>query len=274
MLGMIWEARPAAATILGPVRLARADQTSVTITKTKRTAPHPLLSAALRADPQSAPWSFQRASRQLRRHQQWAQQQAATGAPAERVRRVHEYVHRRVLRGDYDASCARLDRTLESGDYNCLTATLLYLDLCRVSGTDVRALASPNHVRIVWQAAGTSRAIETTDPRWQPEALRADEFPITDRQLVARVYYNLGIEYAKREEYAAAESLTRTGWSLDPTLDDARENWLATLNNWSVRLIHRGQFVQARQLIERGLQVDQQYVPLRRAQQYLSRHSL
>jgi tetratricopeptide (TPR) repeat protein len=91
----------------------------------------------------------------------------------------------------------------------------------------------------------------------------AGERLLCDSALIGRIYYNLGLEYANRDRYELSIAATHRSYELDPTHLAARNNLLATLNNWSLLLAQRGDIPAALDATRRGLQLDPHYAPLR-----------
>ncbi|MCY2992185.1 MAG: hypothetical protein NTY19_30530 [Planctomycetota bacterium] len=70
------------------------------------------------------------------------------GVPSERARAraILRGLHEHVLTGRYQATCTELDRTLDQGRYNCVTATILYRCLAARAALSLTTRAEPNHV--------------------------------------------------------------------------------------------------------------------------------
>ncbi len=205
-------------------------------------------------------------------HAHWArfQQQLGPQAAAEhRARVAFEYLHAEILTGPFHPGCARVQRTLDDGTHNCLTATLLYLDACRSCGLAAIALATPGHVCVGLRIDGRDFRVETTSPRWelQPRSHgHPTERPISDTALVGRVYYNLGLQAAERGDFARAVVATRRGYELDPAHDAARANLLATLHNWSLELARRGEHAEALRVLAEAVELKAERAPTKKTE--------
>jgi tetratricopeptide (TPR) repeat protein len=81
-------------------------------------------------------------------------------------------------------------------------------------------------------------------------------------QLLAKVYYNLGVERLESSRYSEAVDLFGMGQQLDRGDTAARENLLAAYNNWALAECDAGRYARAAELIEQGLQIDARYPPL------------
>lgn len=198
------------------------------------------------------------------------------GTPRERARAVFEFLHQRILTGSYDADCTELSRTLDEGTYNCVSSLLLYRALCQRLGLDMIAVETPGHsFAVLIDAHEAPLEIETTCPDWfelsdagrRRRQLRAGTGPQHDsddhreaarRQLsgpalVAIVYYNRAIDLLRRGSFAEAVAANQMALRLDPASVDARENLLATLNNWALDLFDRGDREQSLAVLRFGL---------------------
>jgi hypothetical protein len=75
-------------------------------------------------------------------------------------------LHTELLTGKYQATCSDVAVTLDRGDFNCLTGTILFVCAARHFGLDAQALAAEGHVLCQIQGAGGDFHVETTCPRW------------------------------------------------------------------------------------------------------------
>lgn len=193
-------------------------------------------------------------------------------------RAIFDFLHVQLLTGKYSSKCNRLDKTLADGDYNCVSATLLYLQLCRQAGLSAVAVAAPAHVFTRFPSCQLD--VETTFPRWFEVAAaerRADaesrraRYPATassapremnDIQLLGKVYFNRGVGLLADGQFAAAVTCLHLAGKLDPDDPTAEVNLLAALNNWALAQGDAGDFEQATRLVEYGLSIDPQYPQL------------
>ena len=193
---------------------------------------------------------------------------------ADRPRAILSALHRLVLTGKYKAECTEVQRTLESGDYNCVTATVLYLELCRRHGLAGSAVAIPAHVYCRLQGK-QEQDIQTTCKDWFDVAGRnsnafakqvaAQAIPprtLGDVELLSKVYYNRGVSQLEAHEYAAAITMLKISLVLDAADEPARNNLLAAHNNWALALCDAGDFATAADKLTAGRAIDAQYGPL------------
>jgi tetratricopeptide (TPR) repeat protein len=196
----------------------------------------------------------------------------------DRPRAILSALHRLVLTGKYKAECTEVQRTLDSGDYNCVTATVLYLELCRRHGLTGAAVAIPAHVYCRLQGQ-REQDIQTTCQDWFEVAeqnrnpadnvlakqIAAQATPpraLSDVELLGKVYYNRGVSQLEAQQYGAAIALLKISLALDPKDEPARNNLLAAHNNWALALCDAGDFAAAADKLAAGRAVDAQYGPL------------
>ena len=183
-------------------------------------------------------------------------------------RAVFEFMHKQVLRGVYRAQCT-LSRSLDQGDFNCLTATVLYQWLCEACGIECHPISATAHVycRI---AGAESCDVETTSRAWtQAVQSRRDVEDaaharvITPVELVGKIYYNRGSAMLEQGLFAEAIETLRMALELDSGHQAARTNFLAAINNWALAKCDAGAYDDAAQLVIQGLQLAPEYEPLR-----------
>ena len=124
-----------------------------------------------------------------------------------------EFLHEELLVGDYCATCTEVQHAFTRGDFNCVSATLLYQCLCRRLGLDPIAVATTTHVRS--RFAKEEMDVETTCDDWF-ETVRKDPSlqllrtklqktrDLSDLQLIGKIYYNRGVSLLERRQFAAA----------------------------------------------------------------------
>lgn len=191
-------------------------------------------------------------------------------SPREAARRLLAFLHDEALGGGYRPEASRLSIALRRGDYNCLSATLLYAALAERLGWKVEGLLWPAHVAC---ALGVAEPIDVEptcrdwfrapDPLAQGELRRqalarlgvsfaaAAPRRLDRRQLVALVYFNLGTERLGAGPSSAARETLERAAALDPDSPEIRGNLLAALNNEAASLQREGAAVEARALLER-----------------------
>ena len=177
------------------------------------------------------------------------------------------FMHKSILTGQYSADCNALQRTLSDGDYNCVTATILYCCLANQCGLPVKAVSVPGHVRCRL-VENPPYPIETTDPDWTARRQAMDQDSpagqqgtgqqgrlLSPVQLLAKLYYNRGLVLLSQRQYEEALAATELSWQLDPYHEAAGENVATVINNWALVLCAEGHFSQSLQLLSRGQQL-------------------
>ncbi len=187
------------------------------------------------------------------------------GTAIERLRAIHTDAHRFVLTGYYKSTTSDIRTTIENGDFNCLTSLLVYWDLCQAAGIDVQAQLVHGHIFLSFTTSGgQSQAIEPGSPQWINRLLSeiSDTRPLSWTEVLAKIYYNRGLECLHAQRYAAGTDLLRTSISLDAADADARLNLAAGLNNWAVEQCRQQRYSAAASLIDQGLALDPASAPL------------
>jgi tetratricopeptide (TPR) repeat protein len=181
----------------------------------------------------------------------------------ENAANVFRFMHERILTGEYSVSCNALQRALYDGDYNCVTATILYCCLANHCDLSVRPVSVPGHVRCRL-IDNPPRTIETTDPVWRAIDAANDcdvaasiqsGRVLNPVQLLAKLFYNRGLTLLSERQFEQALVATELSWQLDPQHDAAGENVATVINNWALVLCAEGHFSQSLQLLGRGQQL-------------------
>jgi len=194
------------------------------------------------------------------------------GTAAERAEELLRRLHVAVLTGRYDKQATDLRRVIATGDFNCLSATVLFGAVCERANISVEYWSQPGHVYCRLSERG--QRIEPASRQWgsAPQSLQASAPArrITPVQLVGKFYYNRGVEQLQRREFEAGIASLRRASQLDPLDADAPANLLAGLNNWALALVEQDQPVAAAALIGRGLAIDPGFAPLVANRRYLA----
>ncbi|MCL4204397.1 MAG: tetratricopeptide repeat protein [Pirellulaceae bacterium] len=227
---------------------------------------------------------------------QWAAaSRSDAAAPVSRASVLLDWLHRHVLTGQYQPACTELHRTLDTGDFSCVTSTILYRCLAESQGLTTETLSQPGHVFCRFPA-DPPVMIQTTSPTGivAPASvappLRTDgvstvsQAPsrmLTDVQLVAKIYYNRGVLLLKKEAYPESLPWLLRASQLDPDDAAAHSNLLACLNNWAISECHADRFERAMHLLDQGKSIapdctmftdNEIYVHYRWAQQLCEQH--
>lgn len=206
----------------------------------------------------------EQANVKLQEHFQWM----ASHLPAkwgryslqERSEWVFHSMHDRLLTGEYIEDQNALSTAIVDGDFNCVSATILYQILADHAGLPTMAMQTRGHVwcRLL---SRPELDIETTCPTWfllEPHdqslspGIQAgeDARALAATGLVAKIPYNQASLLAAAGDYRGAIEHLNRSLTLDPADVAARKNRVAILNNWAVQCIHNHDGDQALKLIE------------------------
>lgn len=96
-----------------------------------------------------------------------AQQAAGKTSQQSLTRALFEAMHKELLTKPYSLDCTELSKVMQTGHFNCVSATVLFNCLAEKAGLDVCALEMPGHaLSRVKFADGTAMNLETTCPTW------------------------------------------------------------------------------------------------------------
>jgi hypothetical protein len=189
------------------------------------------------------------------------------------ARAILDWLHRHVLTGDYQPACTEINRTLETGNFNCVTSTILYRCLADAHGVTVETLSQPDHVfcrvpgspPIIIQTTSPTGVIDLASSagplptEMVSNATQSPERVLSDVQLVAKIYYNRGVLLLEDYAYAAALAWLSRATHLDTQDATARSNLLACINNGAIYQAHTGDFPSALRLLEQGKMIAPNY---------------
>lgn len=188
----------------------------------------------------------------------------------ERALAIHRLLHERVLT-EYQTDASDVAETLRTGSYNCVSATILFIELARRTGLAAHAVQLPEHVRCEVVIDGVTVPMEMTSltAPMSAGAQAGRVRVLSDIELLATVYYNRGVRAFDSGDLDSAIRLNTLALELDPDCHPARANLLAAINNRVVQLVQHQQHSQAAVLLEQGLRVAPAYKPFLTNQAYL-----
>ena len=85
----------------------------------------------------------------------------------EKARHVYEYLHREILTGSYDLNLSSAAVCLQTGIYNCVSATALFNALAGDVGLTSYGLEMTGHAKSRIICGDSYLDIETTCPKWE-----------------------------------------------------------------------------------------------------------
>ena len=185
--------------------------------------------------------------------------------------RAFQLLYDEFLTGDYHFACTEMNRALDDGDYNCVTATVLYHCICEAYCVSPVAVATKTHVRSrfisdrVFDVETTCRDwfdVSRRDPVKQSSRTNQPETrQLSNVELVAKIYYNRGVSLLEKKAFDNAIDLLNISLKLDPIDLPAHENLAAGLNNWALATSDAGNFEHAVELLHRGQKLRPGFAP-------------
>jgi len=180
---------------------------------------------------------------------------------AERATTVLSALHQHLLTGTFRPTATLVQETLTTGDFNCVTATVLFHDMCSRANVSVEIIAQSGHV--CSRLPNTSGLIETTRSNVvEAEAATRQSRVIMPGELLGRIYYNRALAALEKRDFDSAQHLLQHSLICDPQDRDAQENLLAGLNNWALALCEQGDYAAAARRVAAGLALKADYQPL------------
>ncbi len=238
---------------------------------------HTLLEAALVAGGVENGAALERLSAEFQRHREQLAASLNGQAKHERGRIVWRYLRDRLLRGSYVENQTRVEEVLQSGDFNCLSACVLFTCLCREFSVDVEPCMVRGHIfcRLPDGATpGGGQMVELTANIESGAFLDAEKTALldpiylqptrqlSDTQLIAKIFYNRAAYRSANQQFSDANTLYEASLQLDPEDEYARENLLANVCQWALALSDQGNLAAAENVLERAWRTDAAYGPL------------
>ncbi len=234
--------------------------------------------------------------------------------PLKKTKIVYEYLHDVVLTEKYNLNCSSLVASLETGVFNCVSATALFNCFAARSGLNVAALETTGHAKSRVKFADSFLDLETTCSSWDrlPDKTRPYSRPLSnvsetgdailqnvsferreasadagtttfdaetstpdaplgysytrtrkpmreigDVELVATIYYNVGVDFYQKERFEEAIVAYVKAARLAPNNQTILGNLKATVNNWAIQIAMKDRdFERAILVAEQGLLLD------------------
>lgn len=181
-----------------------------------------------------------------------------------RAEKVLSIMYQRLLKR-YETDQTKVDVALETGTYNCVSASIIYGALAKDAGLEVKGQIAPEHCFCSVYVDGKKIDVETTNPagfepgtkklsqdsRYYvvPQQRYSGRKEVSDRVLVSLVAKNLASLYNDEDNFAAAIPLSvtrREFLSSDPTgIDDSVADFETLCSNYVVVLNNQGKFDEA-----------------------------
>lgn len=197
-------------------------------------------------------------------------------SPFDKGQRLLEFLHAKVLVGDYVAKQTDLSTLLDTGEFNCVSSATLYNVLARRLKLDARAIEVPDHAFSIVYDGARHADVETTnergfnpsrDPRaleqlhqqtgfrYMPDLHPEKRREIREAGLIGIIYYNHGVVHSDQGQYADALVRYFCALSLDPEFASSVKNVLTTLAKWSAELGRKQEFEDALTVVNVGLEL-------------------
>jgi len=243
---------------------------------------------------------------------------SGNASPQILTRALFEAMHKEILTKPYSLDCTELSKVMQTGHFNCVSATILFNCLAEKAGLDVCAVEMPGHaLSRVKFGNGVVMDLETTCAAWfdlqsdkdrqlatlqrmapipvtaEPEALTAqnavpatpepmvelpsDRREINPVQLIATVYYNIGVDFHNKKRHPEAAAANVKALYLDKHNEQAWTNLLVSINNWALEEVDekRGErrlYNFATILLDQGVKLDPTYTNFRSNYVYVFYH--
>lgn len=177
---------------------------------------------------------------------------------------LHAAMHEAILTGEYDKTASDLRLALTDGNFNCLSSLAIYIDLCQEAGLTVEIRLARGHVSLAASAEVRRIVMEPGATVWKPRRANAlsQSKRISEVQLLAKFYYNRGVEALKQRQFETGIDLLQTCLAIDPADPDARANLVAGFNNWAVEHCRNNRYQAAATVISLGRAIDPLFGPL------------
>jgi hypothetical protein len=197
----------------------------------------------------------------------------ASMSDREKAIAIHAFLHDQVLQ-TYRSDASDVAEVLTTGEYNCVSASVMFVALANRHGVNAHAVQLPEHVRCEVLADGVAMPVEMTSHNPAAgKATRKRMRPLSDVTLTATLYYNRGVAAFDHGDLPTAIELNQLAMQLDPECRPARENLLAAINNRVVELMKSNSKFEALKLLDHGLAIDPAYRPFQVNRAYLMQRS-
>ena len=183
--------------------------------------------------------------------------------------RALTFLHKNLFTS-YSVQQTRVDTTLETGVYNCVSSAVLYLVLARSVGLSVGGVRTADHAFCFVLVNGQQIDVETTNPfgfnpgvkkdftdtfgkltgfTYVPPGNYGDRRPIGEKELLSLILYNRVSEYVDGRSFRDALQPAVSAFALMGT-DDTRQVMTDAISAYTEELEMRQDFPRAAQFID------------------------
>jgi tetratricopeptide (TPR) repeat protein len=189
---------------------------------------------------------------------------------AARGEKLLQFLHAGPMKKGYSTKQSFLSVLLDSGQFNCVSATVLYNVMAKRLELDARAALVTLHVYSVLEVDGKLIDVETTNRRGfqprDPQVLAELEKTTGQKRgsnrtlvgelgLLAVVYANHGVDEAQAGRHYEAALAQFGALALDASNPTARQNAKAAWSNWTLALKKQGEHEKALRVAALGLEL-------------------
>ncbi|MEW6359679.1 MAG: hypothetical protein AB1696_25300 [Planctomycetota bacterium] len=201
----------------------------------------------------------------------------ALGGPRARAWAIFNSMHRDLLK-TYMTDSSDVRRIFDCGEYNCVSASLLFASLGGEYGLKITAEDMSGHVLTRLDGEGESFLIETTIPGWftmsspQRNIALGDlvykhgfeaRRPVTPLGLVSLVAFNRGVHLMNKDQFREAIAADFIAAMLDPGSPEAVENLLCAYIKFAFHLARQKRYDEALHVISKAQGIDPYRLSLR-----------
>jgi len=231
-------------------------------------------------------------ARYTQRCQTWsATVRAAVGtrdAARQRAAALLDWMHGQAMPQGYQIDATELTTVVDRGEFNCVSATVLFISLAADVGLSASAIELPTHAYCRVTSPDETFDVEPTCRRWfeviDDPAARATVARriagaaatgsaaarvVSPVQLLAVIYYNRGVDLIRHGNDAAAIEANLRALALDPYSATARGNLWVAVNNCALGHCRDQRFAEAADLIGRARQAVPEHAALRANELYV-----
>jgi tetratricopeptide (TPR) repeat protein len=200
---------------------------------------------------------------------------ASLKTPSERSDALLKFLHNGPMKGGYDAEQTRLSVLLDTGKFNCVSATALFQIVARRLQLNSQAVSIPGgvlagHAMSNFRDGDRRIDVETTNPEGFDFQNKVKEsgatvigvqldpalgHDVSEVGLASLIAQNLASGGGKRKDHLAAIQAALVGLALDPFENAKANNFLAAVNDRAMQLGDAKKYEEALAVMQFGLEL-------------------